>query len=103
MMGTGSEKRLEARPQTSAQPQVSLSPTIFGNLLLFLAGYRLKMPVTEVMLFPDGNGYYLCPRCHVTMEREFMNFCDRCGQRLGWKGYKKATVVYPGQRNQVHS
>lgn len=103
MMGTGCEKRLEAKPQTPVQPQVSLPPAIFGNLLPLLLGYRLKMPVTEVMLFPDGNSYYVCPRCHVTMEREFINFCDRCGQHLGWKDCKKAKVVYPGQRNEVHS
>ena len=88
MMGTGSRGRLKSK----TQGQTSLSPAIFANLLLILAGYRMKMPVTEVMLFPDGNGYYVCPRCHVTMEREFMHFCDRCGQHLPAKrspGVKK--------------
>ena len=55
-----------------------------------LSSYRLQMPVTEVMVFPDGNGYYICPRCHITVEREFMAFCDRCGQHLEWKYYKKS-------------
>ena len=82
MMGTGSRGRLKSK----TQGQTSFSPAIFANLLLILAGYRMKRPVTEVMLFPDGNGYYVCPRCHVTMEREFMHFCDRCGQHLDWKG-----------------
>lgn len=98
MMGTGSREQLKAKPQM----QISLSPDIFSSLLLILAGYRMKMPVTEVMLFPDGNSYYVCPRCHITMEREFMHFCDRCGQRLDWKGYKKARIVYPDQRNTLH-
>ena len=98
MMGTGSREQLKAKPQM----QISLSPDIFSNLLLILAGYRMKMPVTEVMLFPDGSSYYVCPRCHITMEREFMHFCDRCGQRLDWKGYKKARIVYPDQRNTLH-
>lgn len=99
MMGTGSRGRLKSK----TQGQTSLSPAIFANLLLILAGYRMKMPVTEVMLFPDGNGYYVCPRCHVTMEREFMHFCDRCGQHLDWNGYNKAKIVYPGQRNSLHT
>ena len=98
MMGAGSRGRLKSKTPR----QTSLSPAIFANLLLILAGYRMKMPVTEVMCFPDGNGYYVCPRCHVTMERECMNFCDRCGQHLDWKGYKKARVVYPGQHHALH-
>ena len=99
MMGAGSRGRLKSKTPR----QTSLSPAIFANLLLILAGYRMKMPVTEVMCFPDGNGYYVCPRCHVTMEREFMNFCARCGQHLDWKGYKKARVVYPGQHHTLHT
>ena len=89
MMGTGSREQLKAKPQM----RVSLSPDIFSSLLLILAGYRMKIPVTEVILFPDGSSYYVCPRCHITMEREFMNFCDRCGQHLDWKDYKKARIV----------
>lgn len=84
-MGTGRKERGRSKTQT----QTSLSPAVFINLLIILAGYRMKMPVTEVMLFPDRNSYYVCPRCHITMEREFMSFCDRCGQHLDWKGYKK--------------
>ena len=94
-MGTGRKER-------GRSTQTSLSPDIFSSLLLILAGYRMKMPITEVMLFPGGNGYYVCPRCHVTMERECMNFCDRCGQHLYWKGYKKARIAYPDQRNTLH-
>lgn len=60
MMGTGRKERGSSKTQT----QISLSPAIFTNLLL--AGYRMKMPVTEVMLFSDGNSYYVCPRCHMT-------------------------------------
>lgn len=40
--------------------------------------------------------YYVCPRCQITLEREFMPFFDRCGQHLDWRNYKKATIVYPG-------
>ena len=37
----------------------------------------------------------VCPRCKTTMEREYMAYCDRCGQCLDWRGLKKAQVVYP--------
>ena len=68
-------------------------------LLLSLISYRQPMKVNEVMLFHDflgDMGYYVCPRCHVTLEIEFASFCDRCGQHLNWKNYDKARIVYPG-------
>ena len=86
-----------------AQQKTVYSPTLFWNLLMLLSSYSLPMSVTEVMLFPNGTNYYVCPRCYVTVEREFMSFCDRCGQHLGWKGYKKAKKIYPGQRDPVHT
>ena len=95
--GTRTGGRNKAQPNTQAK--VSLSLTLLWDLLMFFYSYRRQMPVTEVMIFPDGTAYYVCPRCHITVDREFMAFCDRCGQHLGWKGYRKARVVYPGHRN----
>lgn len=72
---------------------------IVGNVYQATVGYRLKMSVKEVMVLPSSYGktaYYICPRCHITMEREFMAFCDRCGQHLDWSAYTNAKVIYPG-------
>lgn len=55
--------------------------------------YRIACDVTEVMHFPDGNEYAICPRCNITLEREYQKFCDRCGQKLNWYSYDKATVI----------
>ena len=55
------------------QQKAAFSPVLFWNLLMLLSSHRLQMPVTEVMVFPDGNAYYVCPRCHITVEREFMS------------------------------
>ena len=85
------------------QQDVSLSFYGIWNTLLYLASFRQPMPVTEVMIFKDGSCYYVCPHCSITMECEFMGFCDRCGQHLGWKDYKKAKKIYPGQRDPVHT
>jgi len=74
-------------------------PSIFYGILLALADYRVPMAVTELKVFPDCHGqpaYYVCPRCKITMEREYMNFCDRCGQRLDWRDSGHAKIVYPG-------
>ncbi len=63
--------------------------------------YRIGMRIEEVMVFETWygkTGYYVCPRCKITMDREFTSFCDRCGQKLDWRGYRKAKVIYPGPR-----
>ena len=53
--------------------------------------YRESMRVTHYRQYRN-TGYYMCPRCSITMEREFMAYCDRCGQCLSWKHYKKAAA-----------
>jgi len=86
-----------------AKETPAFSPAVLWELLFFLAGYRQKMRVTEVLIISSAlygkTGYYVCPRCSITLEREFMAFCDRCGQRLDWKDYRKAKKIYPGQRH----
>ena len=66
--------------------------------------YRMGMIVNEVMVFDTWfgkAGYYVCPRCKITMDREFISFCDRCGQKLDWKYYKKAKVIYQGGKRRI--
>lgn len=76
------------------------------KLLFSLMSYRRKMPVTEIRIFPSNyygeTGYYVCPRCSVTLEREFMAYCDRCGQRLDWRDYKKAREIHPEPHDMAH-
>ena len=55
--------------------------------------YRMPLAVQEVRVFPNGDSYPVCPKCKSTLEREYMNFCDRCGQKLDWKEYGKAVEV----------
>ncbi|MBQ7975211.1 MAG: hypothetical protein IJ300_05950 [Clostridia bacterium] len=54
--------------------------------------YREPMFVREVLVFDDGNGYPICPRCCSTFEREYQEFCDRCGQHLKWYGFSTKAV-----------
>lgn len=104
MMGTGSKHRVKEGPDSmrAASQELSFSPEFFWRLFINFAKYRIDLLVREVMVFPSGDAYYVCPRCSITLEHEFMSYCDRCGQRLGWKGYKKAKVIYPGHRKEVH-
>lgn len=54
--------------------------------------YRTAMPVVHFREY-CSTVYYLCPRCNITMEREFMRYCDRCGQCLDWRKYRKAVAI----------
>ena len=54
--------------------------------------YRIPMQVTHLRKYRT-TAYYICPKCNITMEREFMAYCDRCGQRLSWKNYRKAVII----------
>ena len=60
--------------------------------------FRRPLPVTQVYVFRQDGAYPVCPRCGVSLEREFQNFCDRCGQMLDWKQFKYAQIIYPGCR-----
>ena len=70
--------------------------------LLLIAGpllYRLPMSVTKIRAFPhcrEAPAYPVCPRCDGTMEREYMAFCSRCGQKLDWQHYPHARILYVG-------
>lgn len=55
--------------------------------------YRIPMQVRSVLQYADGNGYPVCPHCACTFDRAYTNFCDRCGQRLGWELYEFAAVI----------
>ncbi len=60
--------------------------------------FRTSMPVTHIRCFRclDGiTGFPVCPRCGITMEREYQTYCDRCGQCLDWKNFSKATIILP--------
>lgn len=61
--------------------------------------FRVPMRVTQVRLFPLDGAYPVCPQCKISMEREYQRFCVNCGQRLDWKGFKQAEIIYPNKEN----
>lgn len=61
--------------------------------LLSAVSYRVPMEVQAIRLLPGGDSYPICPRCGITLDREYMAYCDRCGQHLGWVLIDIATVV----------
>ena len=55
--------------------------------------YRQPLKVVQMLLLENGDCFPVCPRCGITLEREYMSYCDRCGQCLEWKSYTKAILV----------
>ena len=55
--------------------------------------FRQPMPVRELARYRSGGTFPICPQCGSSMEREYQNYCDRCGQRLGWRQLGRAKVV----------
>ena len=77
-----------------AQPGTLADFSAFFHLLL---SYRMPMMVRDAMLFPhfpNPDIYYHCPRCQKLLDREFMSYCDCCGQCLDWRDYRKARRTY---------
>ena len=54
--------------------------------------YRIPLPVMHLRRYGDSV-YSVCPRCCLTLEREYQIYCDRCGQRLGWELYGRMVIV----------
>ena len=63
--------------------------------------YREPMLVSYLQETPFRGGYTtypICPRCESSMEREYVSYCDRCGQALDWSGIHVASIRLPRQK-----
>jgi len=65
------------------------------NQLSFRRGKRVSRQKT--ILSPWGDtSYYLCPSCGILLKREFVRYCDACGQKLNWRAvlvrFKKSAL-----------
>ena len=73
-------------PATRAKPSM--------RLFMDAVTYRVPFPITKVIACANTT-YPICPRCAVSLEREYMSFCDRCGQKLNWDMFEHAKVIHP--------
>lgn len=77
----------------------ALAPNSKHSIRIFAdaVSYRIPLPVTKVIAYSKTT-YPICPRCAISLEREYMSFCDRCGQKLNWNFLEHAKVIYPKYR-----
>ena len=71
-----------------------------NSLILLAFQYRMPLPVREILQLSNGDCYPICPRCDMTIEREYMHFCDRCGQKLSWEQFDYASVIYAPRHSE---
>lgn len=69
------------------------------SLFMDAVSYRIPLPVTKVIACANTT-YPICPRCAVSLEREYMSFCDRCGQKLNWDLFAYAKVTGADYQNK---
>lgn len=55
--------------------------------------YRAPLLVAEVYRYQNGDTYPVCPRCNRCLDREYVQYCDRCGQRLDWRKINNVAVT----------
>lgn len=71
---------------------------LLSSVYFAASSYRFPMQVKEILQIRPNDGYPVCPRCDCTIDREYMHFCDRCGQCLGWNVFENATVIHKWNR-----
>ena len=78
---------MKSKLETPVKKQKRVIPLFMKSI-----SYRIPLPVTKVILYSDDTTYPICPRCLISLEREYVSFCDRCGQRLDWRDIDKAMI-----------
>jgi len=58
--------------------------------------YRTPMAIKQIrVIVKDETSFPVCPKCQISLERDYQTYCDNCGQRLKWYGYvKNSTIIY---------
>ena len=65
------------------------------GFILNAVSYRTALPVTKVILYSNDKFCYpMCPRCKISMDRDYMSFCDHCGQKLNWDYVDHAEIIF---------
>ena len=55
--------------------------------------YRLPRKIRMKRRYPNGAVFALCPRCNTPLSRDYLPYCDQCGQQLTWCSYGRNTPI----------
>ena len=70
------------------------------HLFMEAVTYRSPLPVTRIIVYAHNDSYPICPRCSMSLDREYMSFGDRCGQKLSWHLLDHAIICYPESKKE---
>lgn len=81
-----------------AYSAAGLTPEQRKSLHIAAYQYRLPKQVMKKVLLLNGDIYPICPRCDCLVDREYLRFCDQCGQRLGLNFLGFVQIVHAPRR-----
>ena len=72
-----------------------------SSFFLACVSYRLPLPVRKILIFESGSSNPICPRCDDLLDREYMAFCDCCGQKLAWNFFEFASEIHAPRKSNA--
>lgn len=102
----GSIVRKQANTSIKTLEKICIAFEVTPNDLLLPRSYILQpglepsaMRVIKKYGYRENksiNVFPVCPKCETPLAREYQAYCDRCGQKLDWIGYRNAEIILPG-------
>ena len=92
--GENQKKKLSTREKSVIYYFLFENKFLLNRFIQEQIQYRKPMTVKHYGGYYSHNTLYsfpICPRCDITMEREYQRYCDRCGQCLDWSQITTAT------------
>lgn len=80
--------------------QATPNELLLPNQICQQLSFRQPMLVIHIRCYHEHDRvtiFPVCPKCGISLEREYQAFCDRCGQRLDWSSFSSA-VLLPSQK-----
>ena len=64
--------------------------------IIIAPSYRIPKTVKKIRVYPDNCFFGVCPRCNKSIDREYQDFCNCCGQMLDWSKLDEAEEEWIG-------
>lgn len=64
--------------------------------IIIAPSYRIPKKVKKIRVHPDNCFFGVCPRCNKSIDREYQDFCNCCGQMLDWSKLDEAEEEWIG-------
>ena len=83
-------RRIASKSRRKATERRQATARSLGKLI-DMADAAMEVTTLRIYRVHDSE-YSICPRCEIPIEREFVNYCSNCGQKLSWESYLKGDI-----------